>query len=90
MKVFEDMTSLELYDFPCDKLVRNAMELYLKLLPQPANIVYFIKSEGTEKDIGDWMQNLKKWGVASKVIFISDVSTYMEREKILNRIGKEF
>lgn len=90
MKVFNDMTSLELYDFPCDKLVRNAMELYLKLLPQPVSIVYFIKSEGTEKDVGEWMMNLKKWGMISKVIFISDVSTYMEREKILIRIGKEF
>jgi ABC-type antimicrobial peptide transport system permease subunit len=90
VKVFENMSSVELYDFPGDKLLRSAMELYLKLLPQPISIVYFIRSDGIEKDLVDWIQIFRKCDVSSKIVFVSDVTTYMEREKILNRIAKEF
>lgn len=43
--------SIELYDFPTDRVIRPAMALYLRLLPAASCILYFMKEGASERDI---------------------------------------
>lgn len=71
-------------------MVRSAMGLYFNLLPPASSLLYFMKDGASEKDICEWIRVLNDSQVQAKVVFISDVTTYLEREKILTRLAREF
>ena len=82
--------AIELYDFPNDKTLRPALELYLHILEPPTLILYFLSIDARGKDIAEWVRRLYESHPHTRLLFVSDVNTYSEREKLLNRVGKEF
>jgi hypothetical protein len=58
-------------------MIRSAMELYLQLLPHANSLLYFVKGDAVERDISDWINVLHKCNAAAKIVFISEVNTYM-------------
>lgn len=81
---------VEIYDFPTDKMLRQALQLYFNILPHPTLILYFLKSDSTEGEIQQWVNILKLTHLRSRMVFVSDVLTYRDREKMIVRVGKEF
>jgi hypothetical protein len=53
------------------------MGLYLKLLPPPTAILYCLKEGASEKDIIEWIKVLHQGSITAKVLFLSDVTTYL-------------
>lgn len=82
--------ALELYDFPTDRMIRGAMAVYLRLLPPPSSLLYFTKEGASERDICEWVRLLQEGQVGARLLFLSDVTSYLEREKILTRLAREF
>ena len=66
------------------------MAVYLKLLPPATSILYFTKEGASERDICEWVTVLHDCQVTARLLFLSDVTTYLEREKILTRLAREF
>jgi hypothetical protein len=69
-------------------MLRTSQSLYLKILPDPTLILYFLKYESTGKDIQEWINILKVENLNSKLVFISYAGTYLEREKTIIKISK--
>jgi hypothetical protein len=82
--------ALEVYEFPTDRVIRSATALYLRLLPPPVSVLYFLKDGASDRDICEWIRILDDCQVGARVVFLSDVTTYLEREKILTRLAREF
>jgi hypothetical protein len=83
-------SAIEVYDFPTDRMIRGAMAVYLKLLPAAGSVLYFTKEGASERDVCEWIRVLHEGQVAARLLFLSDVTTYLEREKILTRLAREF
>lgn len=49
-----------------------------------------MNSDSSNKEIQEWVRTLKKTHQFFRVVFVSDVSTYFEREKVIGRVAREF
>ena len=90
MQPVDQNLSIEMYDFPTDRAVRSALPLYLGILEPPTLILYFLSSEVRSRDIADWILLITERQPQARLLFVSDANTYAEREKLLNRVGREF
>ena len=81
---------IQIYDFPTDKILRPALELYFRILGKPELIVYFLRREASEREMGQWIGLLKESHLSSRLHFISEADCYLEREKVIGRLAKQF